>query len=68
MCFRAYADSEDPDQPALSVIKLMDTLGCMNGEQRPGWYFAHAKNDVNPCIMRIFESKYRDAAQLINEF
>ena len=56
-CFRAYdADSENPDQPAhpRSLIRAFtvcsespDTTECMNGEQRPGWYFAHAQDGLN---------------------
>ena len=46
-CLRAYADSEGPDQPAhpadqgfhCPLTKSLDTIECMNGEQRPGWYF-----------------------------
>ena len=48
MCFRAYADSKGPDQavdlcslisdlgPLCPQTESMDTIKCMNGEQRPG--------------------------------
>ena len=30
------------------LSELLDTIECMNGEQRPGWYMAHALDDWNP--------------------
>ena len=32
----------------------LDTTECMNGEQRPGWYFAHAEDDLNLilCVLK----------------
>ena len=45
----AYADSEGPDQPAHADLglrcpqtELLDTIECINGEQRLGSDFAHA--------------------------
>ena len=29
--------------PNLSANESVDTTECMNGEQRPRWYFAHAQ-------------------------
>ena len=26
-----------------------------NRQQRPGWYFTHAQDDLNPLILRMFE-------------
>ena len=38
----------------------------MNGEQRPGWCFAHAQGGMNLCIFRIFEGTLSlDAAHAI---
>ena len=63
-CLRAYADSEGPDKTARmrSLIraftvrqKSLDTTGCMNAEQRPGWYFVHAQYDLNMHILRMFK-------------
>ena len=35
----------------------------MNGEQRPRWYFAHSKDDLNLRILRMFEGTFSlDAA------
>ena len=28
----------------------LNTTECMNREQRPGWYVAHAQNDLHLCI------------------
>ena len=36
----------------------MDTTECMNGEQRPGWYFAHVQDDLNLHILRMFEGTF----------
>ena len=30
----------------------------MNGEQRPGWYFAHAQDDIYLCILRMLEGTF----------
>ena len=39
----------------------------MNGKQRPGWYFAHALNDVNPYIMRMLEDSFSlDAVHMVS--
>ena len=35
-----------------------DTTECMNGEQRPGCYFAHAQDDLNLHILRMFEGTF----------
>ena len=51
ICSLAYADSEGPDQPAqahqgLHFAKfLLDTMEGINGEQMPGWDFAHARDE-----------------------
>ena len=54
-CLRAYADSEGPDQPAhpcrlirafaVHLQKLLDTLECINGEQRHRGDFVHAGDE-----------------------
>ena len=53
-CLRAYADSEGPDQPVhcdqglpCPLTESLDITECMNGEQRPGRYFADAQDDLN---------------------
>ena len=39
----AYADSEGPDQGLhCPLTKSLDTPECINEEQMPGWYIAHA--------------------------
>ena len=37
------------------LTESLDTTECINGEQRPGWYFAHVQDDLNVGILRIFE-------------
>ena len=32
------------------LTESLDTTECMNGEQRPGRYFADAQDDLNVCI------------------
>ena len=35
------------------LTKSLDTTECMNGEQRPGVYFAHEKADLNLRIAHV---------------
>ena len=64
-CLRAYADSEGLDH-LRSLIRVFTARQqnhrilqeCMNGEQSPGWYFAHSQDDLNPRILRIFEGTF----------
>ena len=55
-CLQAYADSEDPDQPAhprsgqrlrCPLTESLDTIECISEEQIPGWGFAHVRDDLN---------------------
>ena len=51
--------SAQSDQGLLcSLTESMDTTECMNGEQRPGWYFAHVQDDLNLHILRMFEGTF----------
>ena len=44
----------------------MDTIECMNREQRSRLYFAHAPNDLNLHILRMFKCIFSlGAAHLI---
>ena len=36
------------------LTESLDTIECMNGEQKPGWYLAHAQDDLNLRILRMF--------------
>ena len=29
------------------LTESLDTKECLNGEQKPDWYFAHAQDDLN---------------------
>ena len=31
---------------------------CTNGEQRPGWDFAHVQNDVSLYVLRMLEATF----------
>ena len=49
-----------------AYAESLDTKECMNAEQRPGLYFAHAWvdlnaqawDDLNLCILHMFEGKF----------
>ena len=40
------------------LTESLDTIECTKGEQRPGWYFAHAQNDLNVDILHKIEGTY----------
>ena len=66
MCLWAYVDSEGPDKPVhpcslirgCSLTESLDTTECINREQSPGWYFVHAQDDLNLCILWMFEALF----------
>ena len=48
------------------LTEPLDTTECMNGEKRPGWYFAHAQYELNLRILRMFENTFSlDATKFI---
>ena len=61
-CLRAYGDSEGPDQTDQGLdcllTELFDTTKCINGDQKPGLYFACAQDDLNLRILRMFEDTF----------
>ena len=40
------------------LTESSDTTEFINGEQRPGWYFAHAQDDLNLRILRMFDDTF----------
>ena len=40
------------------LTESLDTIECMNGEQRPGWYLAHSQDGLNLRISRMFEGSF----------
>ena len=67
--FLAYANTESPDQSAhprclimaftvRPISEAFDITECMNGDQMPGYYFAHAQDDLNPHILRMLEGTF----------
>ena len=47
------------------LSKSVDTTECMNREQMPAWYLAHAQGDLNLRILRVLEGTFLlDAALL----
>ena len=50
------------------LTESLDTIACMNGKQRFELYFAHAQDDLNLYILRMFNGTVSlDAAHLILE-
>ena len=46
------------------LIESLDATGCLNGEQRPRQFFAHVQDDLNLCILCMFEGNFLlDSAQ-----
>ena len=41
-----------PQAESLDIIEIID------GEQMPGWDFAHVQEDVNPHILRMLEGTF----------
>ena len=41
-----------------SAYRIIGNTECMNEEQRPGWYFTHAQDDLNLLILRMFEGTF----------
>ena len=44
--------------PSLSANRIMDTIECIDGEEWPGCDFAHAQDDLNLRISRMFEDTF----------
>ena len=56
---RSACTSTQSDQGLHCLLtESLDTTECMNGEQRPGWYFAHVQDDLNLHILRMFEGTF----------
>ena len=52
------ADAQSDQGLHCPLAESLDTTECMKGEQRPGWYFAHAQNDLNLRILLMFEGSF----------
>ena len=50
-----------PRSPCAScpLKESLDTKECINGEQKPGWDFAHVQDDVNLHILRMLKALFR---------
>ena len=40
------------------LTESLDTTECMNGERGPRWYFAPVQDDLNLCILHMFEGTF----------
>ena len=50
------------------LTESLDTAKWMSREQRPGWYFGHAQDDLNLHILRMFEDTFSlDSAEVMLE-
>ena len=63
-CFWVHVDNEGLGHictvwsgPSLSTNRIIGTES-INGEQRPGWYFAHGQDDLNLDILHMFEGTF----------
>ena len=62
----AYKSAPSDQGLHCPLTESLDTAECMNGEQRPKWYFTRAPDDLNLRIMRMFEGSFSlDATQLM---
>ena len=43
---------------SLYAKRIIGYYKIFNGEQRPGWYFAHSQDDLNLRILRTFEGMF----------
>ena len=74
-CLQAYVNSEGPDHTQSDqgihslLTESLDYTECMNWEQNPGWYFAHAQDNLNLFILHMLEGTFwLDVAQMISHF
>ena len=52
----AYTQSDQDFHCGLT--ESLDTAECMNGEQRPRWYFGHVQNDLYLRILHMFKGTF----------
>ena len=51
---------------SLVYAESLDTTECMNGDQRPGRYFAHMQDYLNLSILCMLEGNFSlDASQML---
>ena len=50
------ADAQSDQGPRCSLPESLDTIKCINGEQRLGLDLVHAQDDVNQNLLRVLES------------
>ena len=56
-------------EPSLSANRSIGHYRMFNGEQMPGWDFAHVPDDVNLHILRMLESTFSlDATHITRLF
>ena len=53
-CVSAQSDQDLP----CPLTESLNTTECMNGEQRPGRYFAHVQDDLNLRILCVLKRHF----------
>ena len=53
LAYAVSASTQSDQVLHCSLTESLDIAKCMNGEQRPRWYFAHAQDDLNLRILCI---------------
>ena len=62
----ACASAQSDQDLHCPLTESLDTTKYMNGEQKPGWYFAHAQVDQNLRILCSFEGIFSlDAVHIL---
>ena len=54
----AYASAQSDQGLCSPQIESLDTKECTNGEQMPGWDFAHGQDDMTPQILHMLEGTF----------
>ena len=55
---RGCASAQSDQGLHCPLTELLDTTECMDREQRPGWYFAHAQDAVSLRILHMFDGTF----------
>ena len=53
----AWASAQSDQGLHCPRTSSLNTTKWMTEEQRPGWYFLHAQNELNLCILRMLQKK-----------
>ena len=51
-------DAQSDQDLNCQLTESLDTIECINGEQRPSSYFVHVQDDLNLHILHIFKGTF----------